>query len=166
MSIEILRNTPIWVWLVFIGLLALGLAQTRRRKVPRAMVFLLPAIMIALSIYSVRASFGWQANALGGWIVGAALAVLIGRRLGGSTGNARRDAAAGAYDVPGSWWPLAVMMTIFCTRFVIGVSAALRPDILVEPNFVRGISVLLGLCSGFFVARALRISGAYSRTYS
>lgn len=163
MSIEILRHTPAWVWAVFVGLIALGLMQTRRRNVPRALVFLLPVIMSALSLYSLSATFGLRADALVGWTAGAIVSVVAGRWLGSSASN---GAGTGFYDVKGSWWPLAMMMAIFCMRFVIGVSAAIQPALPADANFIRTISVALGLCSGFFVARALAISGAYSRTYS
>ena len=163
MNFEILRHTPLWVWAVFAGLIALGLAQSRRRTVPRVLVFLFPVIMSALSLYSLSSTFGLRADALVGWATGAIVSVVIGRWLGASF---PQDHDAGTYDVRGSWWPLVMMMAIFAMRFVIGVSAATQPSLLADAHFIRTISVLLGLCSGYFVARALAISGGYSRTYS
>jgi hypothetical protein len=58
MIIGVLQNTPRWVWAVLLGLVVLGLLQTRTRRVNRLLVLLLPAIMIPLSLYAVMASFG------------------------------------------------------------------------------------------------------------
>lgn len=160
MTLDILHNTPIWIWLVLAALLAFGLVQTRRRRPPRALVFLLPAIMIALSLYSLRASFGWQVDALGSWAIGVLAAFVLNGAVFRSPTGIGYDGVARTFDIPGSWIPLLLMMTIFCTRFVIGVTTAISPSAVAEPNFIRAVCALLGLCSGLFAARALRITQA------
>jgi hypothetical protein len=163
MTLDILRNMPVWVWLVLAALLIFGLVQTRRRRLPHALVFLLPAIMIALSLYSLRSSFGWQADALGSWVVGVLTALILNGAVFQSPTGIGYDGATQKFDIPGSWIPLLLMMTIFCTRFAIGVTTAVSPSTVAEPNFIRAVCALLGLCSGLFAARALRINQAGRR---
>ena len=55
---DILMHTPPWVWGLLAGLVALGLLQTRRRQVGLARAALLPAAMLAWSLWSVMAGFG------------------------------------------------------------------------------------------------------------
>jgi hypothetical protein len=160
MTLDILRNTPSWVWLVLAALLAFGLVQTRRRRLPRALIFLLPAIMIALSLYSLRSSFGWQADALGSWVIGMLAAFILNGAVFRSPMGIGYDGVARKFEIPGSWIPLLLMMMIFCTRFMIGVTTAISPSAVAEPNFIRAVCALLGLCSGLFAARALRINQA------
>jgi len=55
---NILSNTPTWVFGLFPGLLALGLLQTRTRRVGRVPAFTLPVGMTALSLAGIQSSFG------------------------------------------------------------------------------------------------------------
>jgi hypothetical protein len=61
------------------------------------------------------------------------------------------------FQLPGSWVPLALMLTIFCTRFVVGVSTGLNSPIVGTVGFVGCVSVVLGSSSGLFLSRAMRI---------
>lgn len=61
---QIVLHTPLWVWPLFLGLLALGFSQSRDRTVPGSMVLALPAIMVAYSAYGVIATFGMDPRAL------------------------------------------------------------------------------------------------------
>src|ERR1700754_2174462 len=51
--INILTNAPTWAWLVLSGLIVLGGLQTMPRRLPLAMIVVLPVAMTALSLYSV-----------------------------------------------------------------------------------------------------------------
>jgi hypothetical protein len=53
LAVEILRHTPVWVWGIFAVLLIFGATQMRRRNVSPPLVFVLPAIMIPLSLFTV-----------------------------------------------------------------------------------------------------------------
>jgi hypothetical protein len=59
--------------------------------------------------------------------------------------------------VPGSWWPLALMMTIFFTRYATAVALTMRPAVGEQAAVAVSAAWLCGLASGFFVARAARI---------
>jgi len=156
MVIGILQNTPLWVWGVLLGLLALGLSQTRTRKVTRLLVLLLPALMITLSFYSVIASFGIGLAAIGAWAIGLAGAVALnGFGLFGPNGI-RYSLEDQRFELPGSWLPLVLMLTIFCTRFVLGVATALNPSMVGTTGFIVCMSAILGLCSGIFLSRGIR----------
>ena len=156
MIVGILQNTPLWVWGVLVGLLALGLLQTRARRVSRQFVSLLPAIMVLLSLFAVVASFGASVAALSAWAVGLAMGVVVnGVVLLGPKG-VRYDLKDRTFELPGSWVPLALMLTIFCTRFAVGVSTGLNSPLVGTVGFIGCVSVILGSCSGLFLSRAMR----------
>jgi hypothetical protein len=59
------------------------------------------------------------------------------------------------YHLQGSWTPLALMMAIFLTKYVVGVASALKPDLLITMQFIVLLSILYGIFSGVFIGRAL-----------
>ena len=58
MLVQILSNTPTWVFLLFFVLLVFGLMQTRTRTVRKMPTLLLPTGMILLSLTGINSSFG------------------------------------------------------------------------------------------------------------
>jgi hypothetical protein len=156
----ILHNTPYWVWGVFVLLLVLGLSQTRGRNVSRALVFVLPLIMIPLSFYTIASSFGIHALPVIAWALGIAAAFALNVFVFQAPSGVRYVSDLGKFEVPGSWVPLFLMMTIFLSRFVLGVTRAVNPALIGNDVFVGAVSAILGLCSGTFAARAMKTLSA------
>jgi hypothetical protein len=153
----ILQNTPAWVWAVFIALLAFGLLQARDRRVPRILVFVLPGIMVPLSLYAVEAAFGLAPAPLIAWGIGIASAVAINQMVFQSPTGVRYISPENKFELRGSWLPLVLMMTIFCARFVLGVTRVMNPALIGNSTFIVTVSAILGLCSGMFLARSIRM---------
>lgn len=68
MFIRILQHTPVWVWILLAALVALGLTQTRARRMTRRRATLLPVAMVTLSLVGVVSSFGSRALPLLAWL--------------------------------------------------------------------------------------------------
>jgi hypothetical protein len=156
MLLQILKGTPTWVFGLFFALLAIGVLQSRSRTVGVGRLAILPAAFIAFSLFGVVTAFGAQPVELIAWAAGIGTAVLLGRLLRPLPG-ARWDASSGGFHVPGSWTPLALMMTVFFARYAIAVSMAMNPGLAREAVFEAGASLVYGLLSGAFLARALRV---------
>ena len=147
----ILTHTPAWVFVVFIGLLALGYQQSRDRTVSRARILLLPVAMLALSFYGVLSSFGLGLLSSFAWALGVgAVWSLFPKKLKSSV----QPGPAGSFFVPGSWWPLAFMMAIFFIKYLTGYALARNLAIAFQPWFIGLASLSLGIFSGIFFARA------------
>ena len=157
---EILRHTPVWVWGVFAVLLVFGLLQMRRRSVALPLVFLLPVIMIPLSLFTVGSSFGFLPLPLIAWAIGVALAFALNGYVFRAPTNVGYSRNTNKFDVPGSVVPLILMMTIFLARFVLGVTRAVNPGLVASDVFAGAVSVTLGICSGLFAARAIKTLSA------
>ena len=159
MLLQILERTPPWVFVLFAVLLVLGTLQARPRELRRARVALMPAIFLPLSLWGIWAAFGPSAFAYGGWLAGVGSAVLLNRytRLPRQVSYA---ADTRMFQVEGSWIPLAMMMAIFFTRYVIAVATAMQPALKVMAAFAAAVGLAYGLFSGSFLARALRILAA------
>lgn len=156
MLIEILKRTPPWVFVLFFVLLLLGFLQSKGRTVSRGRVSLLPVAMLVLSFYGVLSAFGGVPAGLAFWVLGVAISVGLGIKLALPRGVAF-SAEDQMFFVPGSWLPLAFMMAIFFTKYIVGVILARQLPIAGETAFVGSVSMCYGLLSGVFSARAIVI---------
>jgi hypothetical protein len=154
MILDILRHTPTWVFAVFVALLALGFLQTRARSVPLALLVALPCAMAIWSVSSLLQRVG--VDALAAWGALEVACVVVALRLG-PRDDVQYSAADRSFSVPGSWIPLALMMFIFFTRYVIGVLVAMHPTLPGTMVFDLLVGSVSGLSAGTFAGRALRI---------
>jgi alpha-beta hydrolase superfamily lysophospholipase len=152
----IITGTPIWVWLLLAGLIALGAVQLRDRQMSRMRLLILPLVLVLLSLFSVGSAFELAPAALIGWIVGGTLAVAAMRQAPKPAGGMRSD---GLYDVPGSWWPLALILSIFSIRYATSVSLAIDPSLRQVAAVQAGAGLFSGVFSGIFLGRAFSVLG-------
>ena len=156
MILEILRRTPVWVWPLFLLLALPGLLQTRTRPVGTARLAVLPVLMPALSFFGLLSVFGTNAIALACWLAALLLTAASMRAIGAPRGVTYSPDAR-TFIVPGSWWPLALIMAIFFTRYAVAVALAMNRSLPHLALFTVVVSVTYGLPSGFFIGRALNI---------
>src|ERR1700761_487348 len=119
MILGIVAHTPVWVWIVFAGLVLLGLQQTRTRDVGIARATILPVVMIVLSLSGVLTAFAHVPLAWGAWAVGVVLAFLLAGNAVAVHG-ASRSAQPGHLRIPGSVVPVVLIIAIFTTKYAAG----------------------------------------------
>jgi hypothetical protein len=156
MLLQIVSNTPKWVFVLFAALLWLGLNQLLTRKIGLARVTLLAVGMAGFSLFGTVSAFAGVPSALLAWLTAAAavFALVVNRPLPAGT---QYEAASRRFTLPGSAVPLALMMGIFFTKYAVGVTLALQPALAREAAFALGLSALYGAFSGVFAARAARL---------
>ena len=162
MVLQILERTPPWVFVLFAVLLVLGTLQTRPRELRLLRVALMPAIFLPLSAWGVWNAFGASEFAYGGWLAGVGSAMLLNRYMR-LPRRVSYSSDTRAFKIEGSWIPLAMMMAIFFTRYVVAVATAMQPALKGMPAFAAVVGLAYGLFSGSFLARALRILAAAPR---
>lgn len=156
MIVQILSHTPIWVYALFFVLLGFGLIQTRTRAIGKIPALLLPAGMMALSLAGIHSSFGFTTIPLVAWGMAIAIATVVGytffrdKRIHFKTTD-------GKFFIPGSWIPLAVMMSIFFAKYVYAVMNAFNAEVISTPMFIGALSAVYGLLSGYFSSRAVNL---------
>ena len=158
MFIAIVQHTPVWVLGVFAVLVAAGLAQSRPRQMSVLRVTVLPLVLIALSGSGVFSAFGHFPVALGGWGAGVGAALVFARDALAVRG-ASWSQATRTLHVPGSWLPLALIVGLFCVKYVAGASLALHPGLATDAAFAAVVSVAYGAFSGMFLARSWSLRG-------
>ncbi len=156
MILQIIRDTPAWV---FFGLLAigyLGYSQSKPRTVKRVRIYVLPCLMILLSIHGVTSAFGLTALSGGAWLLGLMTAfwpsfIMLSPR------GVRYDKESRSFSLPGSWLPLGLFGVVFCIKYSIGGMVAHRYPMVETTQFVAIACFLYGCCTGVFFARAQSI---------
>ena len=155
----VLKGTPTWVWGLLAALLALGLSQVRARKVSQVRMTVMPVAMVGFSLWGMASAFGSSplfVYVLLAWACGAALMLGL---------VASRDPAAGtryladsrSFAVPGSWVPLAIILGIFLTKYVVGVELVMQPGLAMDDRYPLIGGALYGLFSGTFAGRSVRL---------
>jgi hypothetical protein len=153
--LEILRRTPSWVWAILAALILLGLNQMRDRTISRTRLLLTPIGLGLYSLSGAAAMFGPRPEVIVAWLAGLALAIATNRVLQWPR-DARPD-GRGNFTVPGSAWPLVLMMAIFALRYVGNVALAFHHDWAGDAAFSLGMALAYGSLSGLFTARAIRV---------
>lgn len=156
MLIAIFQHTPVWVWALLGGLVALGLSQVRSRDVSLTRVTILPMVLVALSAGGVLSAFGPSPLAAGAWLAGGAGVLAFGRPLTTVRGAAW-SARTGMLHIPGSWWPLGLIVGLFAIKYTVGVALALNPGLATDPGFCSACALAYGLFAGVFFGRSLSL---------
>ncbi len=156
MFIQIITRTPVWVWALLVLLVWVGLKQSLPRTVSLRRITVLPLIMVGLSLAGILTAFGSSHSTLLAWAAAAAVAaaVVMTRRLAQAT---QYNAWTQQFHIPGSWTPLVLMMGIFITKYAVGVTLAMRPDLARDALFSQSFGALYGGFSGVFAGRALQL---------
>ena len=155
---QTLQHIPLWVFGLFIGLVALGWLQTRTRQVRKLQLLSAKVALTVVTLISVLQlwwSTPWLAIALSSW---ALTGLLVSWALSQSAApaGASFNTATQRFTLPGSWWPLALFMAIFACKFVVGMLSAVAPEHIRSLPAAIGISALYGLLSGIVIARVWR----------
>ena len=156
MIAQILIHTPLWVYCLFVVLVAFGLQQTRSRNVNAVLAYLLPLGMIALSLAGINSSFGIKPAAIAMWALGLLIVTVIGFK------HFRDDRvkftrSSRTFFIPGSWTPFFVIMAIFFAKYVFAVMHAFDAEIVATNTFVAALSLAYGCFSGYFSSRAVNL---------
>jgi hypothetical protein len=152
--VQILQQTPRWVYGLLIALVVLGTLQLFPRQAGLRRVVLLPLAMGAWSLASLTGSFGIHAQALLAWALTAAAGTALLGRAAPPAGT-RYDPATQRYALPGSVLPLLTFLGIFAIRYGVNVLLALSPARAHDATFAVAAGVLYGACSGLLLGRAL-----------
>lgn len=159
LDMQALQHIPVWVFGLFIGLIALGWLQTRTRQVTRKQLLSAKIALTLVTLISVVQLWWptpWLAIALSSW---ALTGLLVSWTLSQSAApaGARYNPETQRFTLPGSWWPLALFMAIFACKFVVGMLSAVAPEHIRSLPAAIGISALYGLLSGIVIAQVWRV---------
>ena len=154
MWIQIITHTPLWVWGLLTALLALGLWQRRERRVRPFQLLLLPTVLMAMGLWSMAPGLVAQPVSALIWLLAVAGACWLGLRLPRPS-TARWLPDVGQLQLPGSWLPLVIIVSIFSLRYATGVVLTFHPHWRGLAAVQWSLALVFGLLSGVFLGRAL-----------
>lgn len=156
---QILSHTPLFVWAILAFLIFRGVIALRTRDVAMNKLFIIPVVMLALSLFDIAAKFGLGGIGFATWAVTGAATLALLYKFGAA--RVAPAATPGHVVVRGSAWPLVLMMAIFLTKYVTSVAVAMQPHLRQDAAFSVAVCAMFGLFSGYFLGRLARDLKAY-----
>lgn len=157
---QIISHTPTYVWALLAFLVYRGVLASRERDIALRALFIIPAVMLWLSLSSMSEHGALGGGVWGVWLLGMLAGAALTWKLGSRIVVAV-DRAAGTVRQRGSWTPLMLMMAIFVTKYVVAVLTAMHPELQQHLVFATAVTMLFGLFNGVFVGRLARYMGAW-----
>ena len=154
MLLKILTHTPLYVWVILAFLVVRGVSARKDREMAFCKLAILPILLPLAMVAELTVKYGPGSAALPAWAAGAAVAGIATWKLSGARISAGKQ--AGKVLVPGSWLLLAVLMTVFLTKYVATVALLITPQLRADMLFVAPLCLMYGLCNGVLLARLMR----------
>ena len=158
---QIISHTPVYVWALLAFLVYRGVLAAQDREVSLLKLFIIPVVMLVISLAGMNGHGVLGAGVWGVWLTGMLATVAVTWTAG--NGEIVVNRAAGTVLQRGSWTPLAFMLAIFATKYTVAVLSAMHPELQRQMSFVVAVSALFGVFNGVFVGRLLRCVAAYVR---
>jgi hypothetical protein len=158
---QIISHTPVYVWALLAFLVYRGVQAAKDREVSLSKLFIIPVVMLLISLAGMNGHGLLGAGVWGVWFTGLLAAVLVTWTAG--KGEIVVDRAAGTVLQRGSWTPLMLMIAIFVTKYTVAVLSVMHPELQRQVPFVVAVSGLFGVFNGVFIGRLLRCVAAYVR---
>lgn len=150
MIFQIFSGAPIWVWPLLLMLVLLGLRASRSQEILIPAYLAMP--LVALTNLPTLATL--PAAALMTWALAYLSGAALGYRLQARWVLWRQGLRA---RLQGEWLSLAVVMVLFWANFINGVLGAMAPTLAESQGYNVMLALILGLASGSFLGRPLRI---------
>lgn len=143
--LQIVTNTPLWVWPLLILVVALGWSDLKPRRVPPLRLAILPLVGLGTSVASLL-----QSSRPGTALVGWALALLAALPLGHALGRRRavRALPDGRLEITGGRFMLVFALSIFAVRYGLGVLFGVQPALSAEPLWIALSGAMGGIIAG------------------
>ncbi|WP_416775830.1 DUF6622 family protein [Xenorhabdus budapestensis] len=153
----VIKNTPIWVWLLFIFLVFRGIKALDNREMHPNRLFLLPILFFIWAVYSVLHETVFQVFALLSLIVGILAGIAIGWKLWNSQPRLRQKPESDLIIRQGTPLTLIVILIIFCVKFILSVTIAIYPPLMHFLSFNLLFGFASGLSDGIFWGGTLNL---------
>lgn len=142
---QIIINTPLWVYFLFIALVYLAYIQTKDRYLSKKRLIIVPFIMILISIFSTFNTFEININNIFFYFLGVVLGsffhLVFKFPIPIKENNVK-------YRIKGSFHSFILIMSIFFTKYFINVLEVVNPTFLINEKTIFVFCMLFGIYSG------------------
>jgi hypothetical protein len=158
--LQIITDIPVFVWPLFAILLLGGLKARKTNTVPLASMLLIPCGFFIWSFFSFFEKYTADPVAISLWIGCLGAGFLIGfshmQKL-----TLKFDREKKKIEMPGSWIPLILSMSIFSSKFSLGMMSAMLPHLNGSLLFL-GLELFATIILGVFAGRGI---GCFAKVY-
>ena len=151
--LQIITKIPVFVWPLFAILLIGGLRARKTSAVPIAVLLLIPSIFFGWSLFSFFGKYATNPLAILFWLlclgVGGFIGFLHMQRL-----KLQFDRQKKKVEMPGSWIPLILSMSIFTSKFSVGMMSSMMPHLSGSLLFL-GLELFATIILGIFAGRGI-----------
>ena len=155
---NILDQTPWWVYALFVSLVIIGLKASHPRTISLKKLLILPGIFTVLNIIWLTERLQGRYALLFFWAIGLVIGSLIGWRI---VLHWKTEANHRLHHlrIPGSWSTLFLIILVFVIRyfFLYNYETKFRESY----NFHLADSFVSGIITGIFIGRALELYKKY-----
>jgi len=152
MLLQILLNTPLYVYWIFFSLLFVGISQLKTREVGIKRALIIPIVLVILSVLGLLSDFGVNFISTPFWLIGIILATFLSRFI-----KKKKEIIfhpeLKTFTIAGSYVPLTMMMLLFFVKYIVGAVTAMELEILHSSIFITCFSLLYGLFFGTYLLR-------------
>ena len=155
--LQIVTNTPPWVWPLLALTVWLGVRGLRPRTVSRWRMAILPIVGLCMSLGGIAQSAQPGLSAAG-WLVALLAALPLGHAIG--VRRIVRVLDKGRLEIEGGRFMLIFGLSIFAVRYALGVLFGVLPALAREPAWIVASGALGGALAGIgigWLAGLLRI---------
>jgi len=158
---QIISHTPTYVWAILAFLVHRGVNALSDRESSLRNLFIIPGVMLYLSLDSMASRFGLDGMTAPLWALGAAAGGTLSWAL--TNGNIAVNRSAGTLLQRGSWVPLVLMLAIFFSKYAVAVVFAVHPELHQSLAAVASVCLMFGVFNGIFFGRLVRYLSAWQR---
>ena len=154
---QLVKNTPIWVWVLLISLLCRGIIALFDREMRPGRIFLLPVLFLIWGIYSVVHETYCPSLSLIMMLAGTLVGAVAGWMMWWSQPPLRRSATPGLVVRSGTPLTLGIIIVAFSLKFILTSVPYLRPELGETRAFCIIFGLLTGFVDGIFWGGTLRL---------
>lgn len=143
--LQIVLNTPLWVWPLMAVVVWLGVLGLRPRTLPLWRLAILPLVGMVVSLVGIGQA-ARPGLALVAWLAALAVVLPLGFLIGRRRAVRRLD--DGRLEIAGGRFMLLYGLSIFAVRYALGVIFGMAPTLRADPMWVALAGGVGGLVAG------------------
>ena len=156
--LRIITEIPTFVWPLFAILLLGGLKARKTKAAPLAALLLVPSLFFGWSLFSFFGKYATEPLTILFWLLCLGAGFFIGfSHMQGL--KLQFDKKKKKVEMPGSWIPLVLSMSIFTAKFSVGMLSSLLPHLNGSILFLELFSTLI---LGVFAGRGINCLMRYT----
>lgn len=143
--LELIKGTPIWVWLLLLFLIYMGSKSLFDRTIELKKLLIMPIVFLVMTTSHIKDPLSYGIFLVMGAIIGSLSCFKY---------KIRVDREHKVLRIPGSPIPLILIILVFAKNYFYGYEHAVHPEMFKNIFFLAISYIVSGVFSGIFIGRA------------